>query len=123
MAQVDVSSLLLDPDFTDRVTLIRRTADVDENGELILSERQSRITVVVEAGDTETLLRFPEAARFSDLITVYYRGILTAEQVGGYADIIIWHSKRYQVKEIAEDWSNWGPGWTKATCMVEAVRA
>ena len=121
MAQIDVSDLLLDPDFTDRVTLIRRAATVDENGETVFSSTQMRITAVVQAGDSETLERMPDGARLSDLITVYYRGVLTAERVGGYADVIVWGGKRFQVKEVAEDFANWGKGWTKASCMIEVA--
>jgi hypothetical protein len=52
---------------------------------------------------------------------VYYRGTLTAERPGGYADIIVWQGKRFQVKEVAEDFLNYGAGFTKALCVLEAV--
>ena len=121
MALIDVSELLTDPDFTNTVTLIRRASTVNTYGENVMTETQSTITAVVQGDNTETLDKLPEGARLSDVITVYYRGTLTAERPGGYADIIVWQGKRFQVKEVAEDFLNYGAGVTKALCVLEAV--
>ena len=121
MALIDVSDLLRDPDFTNVVTLIRRAVAVNEHGENVMTETPCHITAVVQGDNTETLDKLPEGARLSDVITVYYRGTLTAERPGGYADIIVWQGKRFQVKEVAEDFLNYGAGFTKALCVLEAV--
>ena len=123
MALIDTSFLLTDPDFTNQVTLIRRSVAINTYGEGQLTETQSTITAVVQGDNTEMLEFVPEGARLSDLITVWYRGQLTAEQPGGYADIIVWSGKRYQVKEVSEDFMNFGAGFTKAICMLEPVNA
>jgi galactose-6-phosphate isomerase len=124
MALIDVSELLTDPDFTNTVTLIRRSSTVDTYGENTMVETSSSITAVVQgAANTESLERVPEGARLSDLIDVYYKGQLTAESPGGYADIIVWQGKRYQVFEVVEDFTNYGAGFTKAVCKLEAVNA
>lgn len=123
MARIDVSDLLLDPDFLDTVTLIRRSIAVDGNGEGVLTETPSSVKMCVQGANTETLLRMPEGARLSDIVTVYYRGVLTAESAGGYADIIVWGGKRYQVKEVPEDFMNYGNGFTMANCLLESVNA
>ena len=119
MALLDVSGLLLDPDFTNVVTLIKRLATVNQHGETVLTETPCYITAVVQGDNTEVLERLPQGARLSDMITVYYRGQLQAESEGGYADIIVWGGKRYQVKEVSEDFMNYGAGFTKAFCMLE----
>ena len=121
MALIDVSDLLRDPDFTNVVTLIRRTVTVNEHGENVMTENACYITAVVQGDNTETLDKLPEGARLSDILTVFYRGTLTAERPGGYADIIVWQGKRYQVKEVVEDFMNYGAGFTKAYCVLEAV--
>lgn len=121
MALIDVSDLLRDPDFTNVVTLIRRSVTVNGHGENVMTESACYITAVVQGDNTETLDKLPEGARLSDVITVYYRGTLTAERPGGYADIIVWQGKRFQVKEVAEDFMNYGAGFTKAFCVLEAV--
>lgn len=123
MALIDVSDLLTDPDFTDTVTLIRRSVTVNTYGEGVLTETPSSITAVVQGANTETLERMPEGARLSDLIEIYYKGTLTAESASGYADVIVWHGKRYQVFEVTEDFTNYGAGFTKAVCKLEAVNA
>lgn len=123
MALIDVSELLTDPDFTNTVTLIRRASTVNTYGENIMTETQSTITAVVQGANTESLERVPEGARLSDLIDVYYKGQLTAESPSGYADVIVWGGKRYQVFEVVEDFMNFGAGFTKAVCKLEAVNA
>jgi len=123
MALIDVSELLTDPDFTNTVTLIRRSSTINTFGENTMIETPSTITVVVQGGNTESLERVPEGARLSDLIEVYYRGQLTVESPGGYADIIVWQGKRYQVFEVVEDFMNYGAGFTKSICKLEAVNA
>lgn len=123
MALIDVSELLTDPDFTNTVTLIRRASTVNTYGENVMTETQSTITAVVQGANTESLERVPEGARLSDLIDVYYKGQLTAESPSGYADVIVWGGKRYQVFEVVEDFMNFGAGFTKAVCKLEAVNA
>lgn len=123
MALIDVSELLTDPDFTNTVTLIRRSSTVNTYGENTMVETSSSITAVVQGANTESLERVPEGARLSDLIDVYYKGQLTAESPSGYADIIVWQGRRYQVFEVVEDFMNYGAGFTKAVCKLEAVNA
>ncbi len=121
MALIDTSDLLLDPDFTSVVTLIRRAVAVNEYGESVITETSQNITVVAQGDNTETLTKLPQGARLSDVLTVYYKGILTAERAGGYADIIVFGGKRYQVTEVTEDYMNYGAGWVKAICYLEPV--
>ena len=121
MALIDVSELLTDPDFTNSVTLIRRSSTVNSYGENVMTETSSTITAVVQGAGTESLERVPEGARLSDLIDVFYKGALHAESPGGYADVIVWSGKRYQVAEVVEDFLNYGAGFTKAICKLEAA--
>lgn len=121
MALIDVSELLTDPDFTNTVTLIRRASSVNSYGENVLTETSSSITAVVQGANTETLERVPEGARLSDLIDVYYKGVLHAESPSGYADVIVFGGKRYQVFQVIEDFMNFGAGFTKAVCKLEPV--
>lgn len=121
MAKIDVSFLLTDPDFTDQVTLIKRAVSFNQWGEQVITETTSTITAVVQGPSTEILQRFPNAAQLTDAIAVWFKGQLTAQNPGGYADVIIWSGKRYQVKEVSEDFMNWGQGFTMALCDLEPV--
>lgn len=123
MALIDVSDLLRDPDFTNIVTLIRRSSTVDNHGEHVMTESSCLITASVQGINTEDLERVPEGARLHDLITVYFRGELMAESPNGYADIILWQGKRYQVVIVDENFMNYGAGFTRAICKMEETRA
>lgn len=121
MALIDVSDLLRDPDFTNVVTLIRRTSTINGHGEHEMTESPCNIVASVQGINTEDLVRLPEGARLQDLITVYYRGELQAESKGGYADIIVWQGHRYQVVTVDESFMNFGAGFTRALCKMEEV--
>ena len=121
MALIDVSDLLRDPDFTNIVTLIRRTSSINGHGEHTMTENACNIVASVQGADAEELERLPEGARLHDLITVYYRGDLQAESVGGYSDLIVWQGRRYTVKIVDENFMNFGAGFTRAICAMEEV--
>lgn len=124
MANLDVSWLLLDPDFSSVVTLIVRQLTVDGNGETQMSETITpNVVMCIQGADRETIDRMPEGAKLSDIITVYYAGPLHAESPGGYADVIVWKGKRYQVKDVINDYTHFAGSWSKAACELEAVSA
>ena len=122
MALIDTSILLIDPDFTDIVTRIRRTQIINNFGEMVLSEVPEQIIASVQSGGgaNNTLTRFKEGAFVEDGIFVYYRGELFTEGgPGTYCDIIVWRGYRFQVKTVEETFLNYGAGFTKALCILE----
>ena len=119
MANLDVSDLMLDPDFGDTLTLITRTASVNQFGESELVETSSSIFAVVQQGTFDDLTRLPPGAQLSDTISVFFRSTLNLESVGGYADVVVWQGQRWQVKHIDEPYSHYGHGFTKAICSLE----
>lgn len=123
MANIDVSDLLLDPDFTDSATLIHRASIVGDKGRNTLSETivVPDVTVVVQNVDNKTIEKYPDLALLSDKITVWYKGELFAESANGYSDVLLWKGDRYYVKYIDEDFMNFGQGWTRAICVLEKV--
>lgn len=123
MARLSVPDLLIDPDFTDQVGLLRRTVTVDNYGEAVLAETATTITAVVQGVGTEMLDRLPQGAVLSDYIEVWHKGKLHAQSNGGAADVIVWAGQRWQVMEVTEDFMNHPAGYCRATCQVEAVSA
>ena len=123
MARIDVSDILADPDFLDSLTLIRRSSTVNEYGEHVMVETSCCIRASVQSVGTEDLQRLPEGARLQDVITVYYRGELMPERKNGYADVLVWGGKRYQVAGIDQNFVNFGRGFTKAICRMEDAHA
>lgn len=123
MARIDVSDLLVDPDFIDRLILIKRASTINEYGEHVISETTCNIRASVQGMRTEDIERLPEGARLHDMITVYYRGELYPERLNGYADVVVWQGKRYQVVTVDENFINFGAGFTRALCKMESPRA
>jgi hypothetical protein len=119
VALIDVSELLIDPDFTDQATLITRTVQNEPNGKANVIETSQTITAVIQSGAQGSLDKYPEGSRLSDSITVYYRGELRMCNTGGLADVIVWQGRRYQVTDVDQDYLNWGSGYTRAICALE----
>lgn len=115
---IDVSDLLLDPDFAQQLTVYTRSATVNQYGENELTETTKIITASVQAGDGEMLNRLPHGAQLRDWITVYSKYHFTTDGSGRYADIVLWEGKRYNV-QLLTDYSNWGDGYTMADCLLE----
>lgn len=123
MALIDVSGLLLDPDFTDIVHLITRARSVNVFGENVLTETDEGDKImVVQPAKPSMLERLPDGAKLKDAISVWYRGLLNIEAVNGYSDIIVWKGDRYAVVDT-DDFKHYGPGYTKALCIREQPNA
>jgi hypothetical protein len=119
MANIDVSELLTDPDFTSSASLIRRLRAVNDYGENVLTESvPETITVVIQPGKGADLERLPESARLHEVISVWYKGVLNCEAQSGYSDVLIWRGLRFQVM-ACESFLNYGLGYTKALCVLE----
>lgn len=124
MARIDVSSLLVDPDFTDTIVLIRRTITVNQWGETEVTEDTgTSIIAVVQADVSENLDFEPAGAKLMDFIKVYYRGRLIVQTSLGnaYSDIVVYDGRRYQIQDVRENFMNTGRGWTMALCQLETA--
>ena len=119
MALIDVSDLIVDPDFSDSFVQIKRAVDIDDKGRMDLTETSFDRTGVIQDIDGATLKRFPEAADFESGIRVWCREQLEAESPSGYCDVVVWGGQRYLVKIVDQNFMNFGPGWTSALCSKE----
>jgi len=123
MALIDVSPLIVDPDFCNTFTLVRRAATINSFGEMVLTETPSTVIGVVQNISPEVLKRMPDDAQLWDGITVWYRGQLQAQAPGGYCDVVVWNGYRYLVKFVNEQFMNFASGWTEALCAKEVAHA
>lgn len=121
MALIDVSELMTDPDFTNTISLTRRTQTISDYGETVLTGITGDATVVVQAGNGETLKRNPEYSVMTDWITIYAKIDFRADGNGYYADKITWGGRTFQVKTVT-DFMNWGDGYTRADCLIEGAQ-
>ena len=118
MAQIDVSDLLLDPDFIDPVTLIHRTMIVGSNGLGQIIEECEETVGSVQPASGKTLNRLPDALRIQNVSSFYIKAGIIADSSCAYPDIIKYKGKRYQVEQV-NDWSNFGAGWMVGVCVAE----
>lgn len=117
---IDVSELMDDPDFVspDPVQVERRAVAVNEHGETELTPTVLDITAIVQDGAGDMLERMPEAAKLVESIRVWSRFQFESESVGGYADVVLYRGKRYQVMP-RNFWANWGNGYTRVLATLE----
>jgi galactose-6-phosphate isomerase len=115
MPLLDVSEILLDPDFVGSLVCARQTQTVDDNG--IATDTASTIPFygVVTNNTGDLLMRLAEGSRINGSITVHSRFLLQAGSDGMDADIVTWNGRSYTVTSVG-DWSHFGIGFTAANC-------
>ena len=118
MPKIDVSILLSDPDFVEKVELITRLASFDEHGVVHFTETPKEIIACVQGENGSMLEKQPQSALLHDNINIWSKEVFEAETPDGYSNIIVWNGLRYQVKEVMY-YKNYGRGYTKASCELE----
>lgn len=118
MGQVDISELLLDPDFVQPLVLIKRNACVDSFGQNQLKEVPCDIVGIVQPISGKTLQRLPNEFKVANIQSFWVQEKLVSDSREKYPDTIIKNGKRFTVQFVF-DWSDWGAGWTEGTCIAE----
>lgn len=116
MPDIDVSELLVDPDFVDNFQISRTQSAVGNDGR---AHQSAAVVfdvegVVVPKGTK--LVQIEEGQRLESVIEVYVAFQLTAGQDTVSPDIIKWGMRSFRVVAV-EDWSRYGEGFVKATCF------
>lgn len=120
MPLLDVSELLTDPDFSDTIVLVRRSATVGNNGRLTAAVATETTMVAIVQPVGEDLVLTEESSRVSRFIEIICRERLRTIHDGAVADIVRWQGQDYQVKSVA-DWSRWGAGFSESVAELLAV--
>lgn len=118
MAQIDVSDLLLDPDFVDPISIIRRTSSVNSFGENVTTELAIFTVGSIQPASSNTISRLPEALRMADVRDFFIKIEIIQDGATLYPDVLIFQNIRYQV-QTAAPWLNYGRGWNVGTCVKE----
>ncbi len=118
MAQVNVTELLVDPDFIDAMTLVTRKPSVNSLGENVLKEESLLSVGSVQPASGRVIQRLPEALRVANISSFWFKGKIVASEPGRYSSIIVFKGSRYQVQTV-DDWTNWGEGWSEGVCTAE----
>lgn len=119
MPFLDVSDILLDPDFADTVTLTRTTTTV-VNGRAVRSGADTTISAVVTSGSGDTLDRLAEGRMRHGSITIHTQTRLYAGQGNIDADEITYRGQRYTVTSV-NDYSAYGAGFVAAEAELKPL--
>lgn len=116
MPRLDVSDVLLDPDFCDSTLQCERyTATVDANGRGTKTQTLIGFAGVVTSDRGERLVRTAVGEHATDTISVITRFKLRDAGAGATADIVRWNSVRFTVISV-NDYSTYGRGFVEAVC-------
>jgi hypothetical protein len=113
MANIDVSELMLDPDFCDEFSYLRRIEDVSLKG-----RSEGHVTQLTGYGSIQPLsgqvLRMmPQLANTEGTIEIWSTTPLQTLTDTLKADIVIWKGSRYTVTAIPGNWSHFGNGFCR----------
>lgn len=118
MAQIDVSDILSDPEFSDTITVVKRASSVNGFGENQITETNIDTIGCVQPASGRVIQRLPEALRVANVSSFWVRAELVPADAGAYPCVLIFNGQRFQVQSVL-DWTNFGPGWSEGTCVVE----
>lgn len=121
MAFLDVSDVLLDPDFMDTGLLCNRmTQTVDDHGRAQNSVESTPFAAVVTSDKGDILHRNADGSRIIGSITLHTMFRLLDGSVGQDADEVVWAGRTYTVVNV-NDYSHFGRGFVCATCDLKPL--
>ena len=120
MPLLDVSDVLLDPDFADTITVYRQAVTVGSDGRSVRVQTSFTTGAVVTPDKFSTLQRQAEGSNVSETITVTTQFRLTSSTDGYDADEILWNGKRYVVIAVG-DCTRYGAGFVEASASLKGM--
>lgn len=122
MALLDVTEVLLDPDFMDMGLVCKRyTQTVGDNGRAVNAETSTPFAGVVTSDKGDILERIAGGERKKGSITIHTMFRLTAgdgEEI--IADVVTWQGRDYTVANV-NDYSHFGRGFVAASCDLKPL--
>lgn len=121
MALLDVTDVLLDPDFMDTGLVCNRmTQTVDDHGRATNTPAPVTFAAVVTSDKGDILHRNAEGSRIIGSITVHTPFRLSDGSAGQDTDEIVWQGRTYTVVNV-NDYSHFGRGFVCATCDLKPL--
>jgi len=116
MPQLDVSDVLLDPDFIDTsLVCIRQAQTVGTDGIAVDTQTSTPFSGVVTNDTGDILMREAQGEHITGSITIHTKFRLTDGSTSYSADQVTWLGATYTVSRVA-NWSTYGAGFIAATC-------
>lgn len=121
MPGLDVSDVLLDPDFMNKGIDCKRTAVVPgDNGRSQTIIANSKFNGVVTSNDGFKLDRRPDGTVIKGAINIHTRFVLTEGDASHQADEITWQGREYIVSQTLPN-TQYGRGFIKAICILKPI--
>lgn len=117
MALLDVTDVLLDPEFMDTGLLCKRSIQsVGDNGRATNTVTATPFSAVVTSDDGDLLVIVADGERKKGSIMLHTTFRLSAgDGEDNIADVITWQGKDYTVSKV-NNYSNFGRGFVAASC-------
>lgn len=116
MPLLDMTDVLLDPDFLDTTLVYTRQTQVDIGHGRVRDDQVAAPFAGVVSMDAGAILnRLPEGSYVSGSILIYTLTRLRMKGTGVDADLVDWHGARYRVTNMG-DYSGYGAGFVWAIC-------
>ncbi|WP_322076431.1 hypothetical protein [Burkholderia cepacia] len=121
MAFLDVTDVLLDPDFMDTGLVCNRmTQTVDAHGRGQNTPTATTFSAVVTSDKGDILHRNADGSRIIGSITLHTMFRLMDGSPGQDADEVVWAGRTYTVVNV-NDYSHFGRGFVCATCDLKPL--
>lgn len=121
MPFLDVTDVLLDPDFLDTTLSVTRNAQtVTDGGIAVDTTTTTSFYGVVTSLNGSVLQRVAEGEHIEDTITIHTPYRLIAGQAGYDADVVNWQGRQWTVTNV-NDYSTYGRGFVAATCTMKQL--
>lgn len=120
MANLDVSDVLIDPDFMDALICHRNAVVVGSNGRNQTQSTSTPFYGVVTTNSGLNMDRREDGTIIKGAINIHTQFALLSGDSGHKADEIEWKGKRYIVSQILDN-QHYGAGFVKAICELKPL--
>lgn len=121
MPTLDVSDVLIDPDFMTKDLSCKRISVVTGgNGRPIKTEQLFRFSGVVTTNSGQNMDRREDGTLIKGAINIHTKTPLTAGNADQQADEITWKGKVYYVVQVLDN-LHYGRGFNKAICDLKPL--
>lgn len=121
MPNLDVSDVLLDPDFmTNDLVCNRQTVIMENNGRPQSTLLSTPFSGVVTTNSGLNMDRREDGTLIKGAINIHTQFALTSGDASSKADEIIWKGKTYIVSQVLNN-QHYGNGFVKAICELKPL--
>jgi hypothetical protein len=118
MPLLDVSEVLLDPDFADDLVCSRQEQTVGNDGLAVNTATDTAFIGVVTAASGNNLVRTPDGSYTKgDICIITPYRLRTSATATGDADVVTWNGTRYTITQV-NDYSRYGSGFVWAVADI-----